>query len=398
MIEAALRPWQWLRNRSWWSATLGGVLILPVALLTQRIAFELPGFVERAYSRTLYPVVVHTLAWINAWLPLSVAEAILLAGVIWQLRRLVRRLRAGAVSKASAVSETSQRPWPRRALAAVGRLALRTWVIAGWGFAAFLLLWGFNYARPSLATRLDLATTQTEAREVLELARRAVVAANRDHRKLGIAVDAASRLPMTLGELNAAIDVSYRDLRLPGDELGSLASRAKPLLSSTLFSYLGISGIYVPFTGEPSFNRLVPDASLPITVAHEKAHQRGITDEGEANLAAAVACAAAEDAYLRYAAHLYMGTVLVSAASRYAPDEAAQIWGGLDAGPAADARAIRDFWDSYRSRVTPVAASINDAYLRSNRVPGGVQSYGRVVGLLVGLSRRGDVLMDPAGH
>ena len=143
---------------------------------------------------------------------------------------------------------------------------------------------------------------------------------------------------------------------------------------------------------------VVPGTQGHPLVPHEKAHQRGITDEGEANLAAAVACAAAEDAYLRYAAHLYMGTVLVSAASRYAPDEAAQIWGGLDAGPAADARAIRDFWDSYRSRVTPVAASINDAYLRSNRVPGGVQSYGRVVGLLVGLSRRGDVLMDPAGH
>jgi len=393
MIEAGLRSLRWLRARSWWRpASLGRVLILPAALLAQRIAFGLPDLVESAYSRSLYPLVAHTLAWANAWFPLSVAEAIALAVLTWLMWRLVSRCR-GRVA-----TEPTLRPWLQRARAAAGRLALRTWIVAGWAFLAFLLLWGFNYARPPLATRLGLGTPEIEAPEVLELAGRAVAAANLDHRQLGISVDAASRLPMTLRELNAAIDARYQALRLPGDELGNLASPAKPLLSSTLFSYLGISGIYIPFTGEPSFNRLVPAVALPITVAHEKAHQRGITDEGEANLAAALACAGADDVYLRYAAHLYIGIVLVGAASRYAPHEAAEIWASLDGGPAADVDAIREFWDSYRSRATPLAAGINDAYLRSNRVPGGVQSYGRVVGLLVGLSRRGEVLASPAGR
>ena len=391
MIEARRPASRRPRGRSWSRpAALVNLLILPAALLVQRIAFGLPDLVESVYSRGLYPLVAHALAWTNAWFPLSLAEASSLAVVAWLIWCIVRWRRGIAGS-----TEATPRPWPRRALAATGRLAMRAWIVAGWVFLAFLFLWGFNYARPPLATRLGLETGEIAAPEVLELARRAISAANRDHRLLGVAVDEASRLPMTSSELNVAIDTRYRELRLPGDELGNLASRAKPLLSSTVFSYLGISGIFIPFTGEPSFNRLVPDASLPITVAHEKAHQRGITDEGEANLAAAIACAGADDPYLRYAAHLYMGMVLVGSVARYAPDEAAEVWAGLDNGPAADVRAMREFWDHYRSRVTPVAARINDAYLRSNRVPGGVQSYGRVVGLLVGLSRRGEVLTLP---
>ncbi|HJO03369.1 MAG TPA: DUF3810 domain-containing protein [Acidobacteriota bacterium] len=392
MIEARLPMLRRLREQFWSRpAVLGNLLALPAALLMQQIAFGMPDLVERVYSRTLYPVIAHVLGWANAWFPVSVAEAGTLGLGVWLIWRLTRK-RGG-----SAGGGDDPRPWPRRALAAAGRLAVRTWIFVGWVLLGFLLLWGFNYARPPLAVRLGLETAAIEAPEVLELARRAVDTANHEYRRLGIASDEASRLPMTMKTLNAAIDASYGELRLPGDELGSLVSRAKPLLSSTAFAYLGISGIYVPFTGEPSFNRLVPAASLPITVAHEKAHQRGITDEGEANLAAALACGGADSGYLRYAGHLYMGISLIAAAARYMPDEAAEVWARLDEGPAADVRAIREFWVSYRSRATPVAASINDAYLRSNRVPGGVQSYGRVVDLLVRLSRRGDVLADPEG-
>ncbi len=387
MIRAGWRPSRWHRERRWSRATfVAGLLMLPLAVLAQQLAFQLPDVVESTYSRGLYPPVARMLGWTNAWVPLSVAEALVAATVAWMVWRLVRRRRREI--------DQLRPPLRQRWLTAGGRLAVRIWIIAGWGFLAFLLLWGFNYARPPLADRLGLETSDLEAREVVELARRAVAAANDDHRRLGVAVDTPSRMPMTLLELNRVVDARFRDLRLPGDELGDLSSRAKPLLSSTLLSYLGISGIYIPFTGEPSFNRLVPDASLPITVAHEKAHQRGITDEGEANLAAAVACAGADDDYLRYAAHLYMATVLVGGAARYASDQAAEVWADLEAGPSADIDAIREFWNGYRGRATRVATRVNDAYLRSNRVPGGVQSYGRVVRLLVGLSRRGEVLAE----
>ena len=389
MIEAGNTASRWRRKRFWPQPTsLINLLILPVALLLQQVAFGLPDVVESAYSRSLYPMVAHSLAWANSWFSLSVAEVSLLSAVVWLVWRLILR-----PSRLAGCEEDPPR-WFRRALLATGRLAVRAWIITGWAFLAFLLLWGFNYARPPLASRLGLETAAIEAREVLDLARRAVEATNYNYSRLGIAVADASRLPMAFSDLNAAIDASYRELRLPGDKLGNLTSRAKPLLSSTVFSYLGISGIYIPFTGEPSFNRLVPDASLPITVAHEKAHQRGITDEGEANLAAAIACAGSDNTYLRYAAYLYMGMALLGSVTHYAPDEAAEVWGNLDLGPAADVRAMREFWESYRSSATSVASSINDAYLRSNRVPGGVQSYGHIIGLLVGLSRRGEVLVE----
>jgi len=171
---------------------------------------------------------------------------------------------------------------------------------------------------------------------------------------------------------------------------------AKELLASPLLSRLGISGIFIPFTGEPSINTQQPDASLPVVVAHEKAHQRGITDEGEASLAGVMACLVAEDPYLRYAAHLEIAGRLIGAIARVQPEEAAAAWERLGAGPRADLAAIREFWERHRGAATRVARGVNDAYLRSNRVPGGVRSYGRVADMLVALDRAGQLELTPA--
>ena len=102
-------------------------------------------------------------------------------------------------------------------------------------------------------------------------------------------------------------------------------------------AYLGLSGIFVAFTGEPSINSIVPDPSLPIVVAHEKAHQRGITQEGEANLVAFMACSRASDsAYVSYSAYLYATAQLLRAASEQSKEEAKSAWAALGPGPRRD--------------------------------------------------------------
>jgi hypothetical protein len=205
-------------------------------------------------------------------------------------------------------------------------------------------------------------------------------------------------LPMSFAELNSEIDAAYARLRLPGDRLAEDRVAAKSLLLSPIMSRLGISGIFIPFTGEPSINGDVPDASLALVIAHEKAHRRGITDEGEANLAATMACLRSTSDVLRYAAHLDLAARLIGAIGRELPDEAAAAQELLGAGPRADLAAIRDFWARYRGPATRAARRVNDAYLRSNRVPGGVRSYGRVLDMIVALDRAGQLeLESPEG-
>lgn len=56
---------------------------------------------------------------------------------------------------------------------------------------------------------------------------------------------------------------------------------------------LGISGLYVPWTGEALVRTDLSPAALPFTAVHEMMHARGIADEGLANIAAWQVCQSA---------------------------------------------------------------------------------------------------------
>ena len=351
-----------------------GTWLLPSSLVAAWASFQSPQWVEEGYAQSLYPLVARSFSIVNR-APFSIAElAVALAAVV-------------AAGLAVAVARGRLRLWPT--------LARGMWVGAGLLSASFLLTWGCNYARPTLRVRMQLDSTEIDATAVLDAGRRTADEAARLYALMGPA-ESPTRLPVSFEELGEAVDRAFERIRLPGDEIRFPPAPTKRLASSTLFSYLGISGIYIPFTGEPHVNALQPDVAMPLVVAHEKAHQRGITDEGEANFAAFLACAdAGSPDYLRYAAYLFAARYLLGEASRYVePERLEAAWERLGEGPLADVRAVYEFWASYRGPATRVAAEVNDRYLRALRVEGGVQSYGTVVSLLVGLDRRGELLPE----
>jgi hypothetical protein len=270
------------------------------------------------------------------------------------------------------------------------KILLTIWCAGGAGLWAFLVLWGFNYARPPLEQRLGLSPPSADPRVLLETGQRTAARTAALFEDLG-QESGPTRLPVSFSELDRVIDEGYRELELPGDSIQSSTAPAKPLVSSALFSYLGISGIFVPFTGEPSVNALQPDAALPLVLAHEKAHQRGITHEGEANFAAFLVCSReGAPPYLRYAAYLFATQYLLGEAAQHLPrEEVAAAWKGLGSGPLADVRALRDFWERYQGVASDLTAEVNDSYLRALRVPGGVESYDTVVRMLLALDAEG---------
>jgi hypothetical protein len=343
--------------------------MLPLALFVRELAFRHPDTVELVYGRILYPRIASGLGRLNAIVSFALAEALLaILGLValWRLR----------------VALTS-------GLALLRGLA-ELWTAAGCALMLFLLLWGLHYARPGLEKQLNLSVEPIEEVEILELGKRFALLTAAAHRELGVPPDRPTRLPLTSGELDAAIDRAYTRLRIPGDFTAGRSSPAKRLFLSPLVSYLGLSGVYVPFTGEPSVNGLVPDAAQPLIVAHEKAHQRGIAREGEANLAAFLACSEPEaHRYLRYAAYLEAASRLLGSASRSQPEAARQAYESLGPGPLADLRAEREFWARYEGALARGAEKVNDQYLKSFRVRGGVDSYEDIVRFLVALQRQG---------
>ena len=341
---------------------IGGLSLVPLGLLALGLSFRFPETTESLYAQSVYPQVVRLFAALNrvsfSWAEVLLASALVAAGIFFRPKKIL----------------------------------LTIWCAGGALFWAFLLLWGFNYARPPLEQRLGLSPPSTDPRALLETGIRTAARTAVLFEALG-QDSGPTRLPVTFSELDRVIDQSYRELGLPGDPIQSSTAPAKPLASSTLFSYLGISGIFVPFTGEPSVNALQPDAALPLVLAHEKAHQRGITHEGEANFAAFLVCSReGAPPYLRYAAYLFATQYLLGEASRYLPrEEVAAAWERLGSGPLADVRALHDFWERYQGVARVISSEVNDSYLRALRVPEGVESYGTVVRMLLALDAKGEL-------
>lgn len=342
---------------------IGGLLLVPAGLLSLGLAFRFPETTESFYAQGVYPQVVRLFAALNramfSWAEVLLAGATIASALFFRPRRIL----------------------------------LTIWCAGGALLWAFLLLWGYNYARPSLQNRLDLATPSADPKAVLQAGRRTAALTASLFEALG-ETSGPTRLPMSFAELDRIIDEGYRELALPGDRIRSVTAPAKPLWSSTLLSYLGISGIFVPFTGEPSVNALQPEAALPLVLAHEKAHQRGITHEGEANFAAFLVCARKEaPPYLRYTAYLFATQHLLGEAGQYLPrDDVAAAWDLLGRGPLSDVRALQEFWERYEGVASDISNEVNDSYLRALRVPEGVESYGTVVRLLLALDARGKLL------
>ena len=346
--------------------------LLPIAIVSFSLALRFPARTDALYSQSLYPLVARAFAFVNR-VSFSLAEPIALLLIVFVLWSLYHRL------------QRHERRWRG--------VFLWSWRTAGVFFTLFLVLWGFNYARPSLADRSALSAEPVDAHAVLSAGERAAEITSSLFDALRNE-QTPTALPYTFDELNQNLDRAFEHLSLPGDSIDFDPTPAKPLASSTLFSYLGISGIFIPFTGEPSVNVLQPDVSLPMVVAHEKAHQRGVTHEGEANFAAFLACAnESSPAYFRYAAYLFATRYLLTEASLYLPpSDVDQAWTRLGEGPTADVRAIREFWRRYQGPAATLANHANDQYLRAMQVEDGVQSYGAVVQLLMALDARGELI------
>jgi hypothetical protein len=348
---------------------------LPLAIALQWAASRAPDLVERAYARWWYPATARALALASGWAPFSVGEAVVAAGAIalaaW-IVSVVRRLRA-------------RRGARRRLLLAA---AARLLAAGGVGYLVFLLVWGLNYHRQPLAVLAGLGpgAAAVPLEELEGLCGELVAAANDARAGVGEDERGVGRLEGGIsGALGRALAASggaasaYPVVR-------SAFAAPKPVLLSTGMAYLGITGIYFPFTAEANVNVVVPASQVPFTAAHELAHQSGIAPEDEANFVAYVACVRHPDADFRYSGAFNAALYALQALAGVDPARAAR---QAQWSPAVrrDLDALRAWNERYRGPAETAARAVNNAYLKTQGVDDGVRSYGRMVDLLV-LERR----------
>ena len=193
----------------------------------------------------------------------------------------------------------------------------------------------------------------------------------------------ASINPYTFKETERIIDKGYDNLRREYPFISNIISSPKPIFLSEPMTYTHISGVYFPFTGEANVNVNYPDYVVVYSIAHEKAHQRGIASEDDANFAAFLACIMSENEYVRYAALMSMYDYYLD--SIYATDYEMYVYFIQNTSDKVLSEMISysNFFDKYRHSVSSkVADKVNDSYIKVMGDKSGVNSYGKVVELV----------------
>ncbi|MBL4770080.1 MAG: DUF3810 domain-containing protein [Planctomycetes bacterium] len=350
----------------WWR-TIGFVTLAGACGLCLRNGIFQPEWVEHYYSQGLYPRLRGLLSWVSGPFSFSLAEALTVVAVVlfltWGSLGL-HKARRDATGLA-------------RAILAGG---LRTVRVASGAFLAFLLLWGVNHGRLPLAVSAELPPVEDPVEALQSLCQQLVSDLNRDgtqDRPSG-----AFEVFGPDGAVHARLSLGLAKLAKQVPSMGGEKPNLRTLTAWPLFARLGISGIFIPFTGEAHLNGGQPPCSLPFVAFHEIAHQRGFAREDEANFLGWLLCEFSGDPHYRYSGNLAVFSIAIRSLRRSDPEQASRWVGELPEPVLKDLRAIQDFWNSYESPARKISMRVNDAYLKSQGQVHGVRSYGRMLELM----------------
>ena len=328
--------------------------------------------VERYYARGWYPFLQsHLTAWSNET-RLSLFDALVLVVSVVLLAAWTRWI---------------ARAWRSRSLLPVLRAIVVTVVAASFFYLWFELAWGLNYARVPLEAVVGYDPSRVTDAALRALANRATDAVNATY-----AAGHATGFPAE-GEIPPSLVTAFHDVeRRLGRPRGITPSRPKHTLLAPFFRASGVDGMHAPFLLETLLNSDLTPPERPAVLAHEWAHLAGYAPEDDASFVGLLAAVAA-DPGSRYSAWLALFDDVVGQLPR--EDQRVHV-GRLEAGPVADRRAIAARLQSLNATVSRASWETYDQYLKAQGVHEGVQSYRRVVQLLLGSTMGSGLINDSA--
>ena len=239
---------------------------------------------------------------------------------------------------------------------------------------------GINYQRRSFSEEEGIITYKYSAQDLKEICLWLTDEVNALSGE--VERDSSGVMPLEGPEGEGAVE-AMQELAEEFSSLDGYYPQPKKLLVSEILSYQGLTGVYSPFTVEANYNGDMTAYNIPFTTCHELSHLRGFMQEEEANFIAFLACIESERTDFQYSGYL-SGWVYCMNALYRADYESWQEVRALLAGAAEpDLAANTAFWDAYEGKISETAGRINDAYLRVNGQADGVQSYNRMVDLIV---------------
>ena len=391
-ISKSERIQQWFQTKV--KIPLGVIIaicILPVIITALFYALRSArGVMDWAVIHISMPV-RSFVGFLSSIYPFSIMEIMCTAVGIFLIYYIVQSIRS-----------TSRR---RNRWKLLGKRLLPVIVVAFYIWGLFCWLWNAGYHATGFAERYEflnegatieelVAVTWLFAERANELAE--LVERDDDGRYL------ANRQQMFADSTRV-----YRNISSEFPSLEGRLYAPKPMLYSWLMSITGYSGMYFALTGESMINTQPPGTIMPMTVAHEHAHQLGIFAEDEANFVGILASVKSGDVTFEYAGYMaglnYLLNALAFSGHPFSsgPDEEwFEIVNSLSYNVVRDRYENAVFWSTRTvsntgvefldNIFTAVAETTNDAvntvydgFLRSQNQELGIRSYGACVNLLI---------------
>lgn len=239
--------------------------------------------------------------------------------------------------------------------------------VFGFVFFWFHVLWAFNYQCPGLFSEpLELADDLT----IEEMTFRAATIATARRAQF----DRHAEVPLEQ-ELRSLVENTMTDFDYP--VWGNV--RCRVVSKSGVLRRLGLLGIYFPFVGEGHADGSQLNICLPFTMTHEMSHGYGVTDEGEANYVAWQSLYNSQKPKIQYQADLQLLRSCLSKWKFKDHEAYVKFRSELDSAVIEDLNAINENIRQHPLYFPGVAESVNDAYLKTQGVSAGVESYGEFV-------------------
>lgn len=345
-------------------------LLIPLGTFLVGVFSKKPLLVERFYSEGIYRYIAYVIGKVSGIFPFSVAElAVILLVVVFIIYT------TSALIKSFFRQPADFFPFVRYLADIVAAISI--------AFFLFLTVWGFNYYRMPFAEIAGMEVKPASVNELESLCKSLIEKAN-DLRS-SVNTDEGGNMVIP-GSRRHILNNCYKGYEAILDDfpfLGGSYGNPKPFMLSNLINYMGICGVYFPFTGEANVNISIPDSIIPSSASHEMAHQRGFSREDEANYISYLACTAHPDVNFNYSGILLALTNSMNALYKSDPSAYADLHLNYSKGVLYDLKELNEFWKKYQGPIERTTERINDRYLKANKQEDGVQSYGRMVDLLI---------------
>ena len=344
--------------------------LFPLSLGFILLSRLFPSTLEWIYSTTTNKCFISILSHLTGWFPFSLFEYLIIVSIISFIVYFIYTLYQLIYT-------------PTKRSSTLLTFILNFLAICSSTYFIFILFWGLNYYRLPIEDSFQLSIYPRSVEELEALYEELILSTNeaRDHvleTSNGIFSISESPTQMfnraPLGYLATSIDypILAGDYGLP-----------KAINLSNMMNYTQITGIYSPFTAEANVNIAIPESTLLFTTMHEMAHQRGFASENEANFIAFLTCIYHPDADFQYSGYLSALNYTSNALAKINRERVIELNQSLSDGVKRDLIYQREFWSKYEGKVEQTFTNMNQTYLKLNGVSDGVQSYGRVVDLLL---------------